>query len=117
MIMIMETYRLTHQSSGLTIATVRRLDKLRDKGLGVIGSPLEPGTGIWLPGVASIHTFLVSFSLDVLFLDGEFRTHKVVAGLRPWRPLCAANGARHTIELAAGALSAVGEIKVGDLWT
>jgi len=108
-----EAYQLVHQPSGRTVAQVRRADGWWAKGAGLIGqAALPPRTGLWLPGVASVHTCLMRFPLDLLFLDTDFRAVRLASGVRPWRLLVRASHARHTVELPAGSL--VG--RAGDLW-
>ena len=48
---------------------------------------LPMGDGLWLPGVASVHTFGVRFPLDLLFLDCEFH-HSALFALYPCRGDC-----------------------------
>ena len=37
------------------------------------GRACRKGQGLWLPGVAAVHTVFVRFPLDLLFLDDDFR--------------------------------------------
>ncbi len=53
------------------------------------------------------------YAIDVAFLDARRRVVAVAPGLRPWVPVRVALGARDTLELPAGALSASGT-QVGD---
>lgn len=100
--------RLIHAETGETL--VERLEipetspgRMR----GLLGrSSLAPGGGMLLEYCSSIHTFFMKFPLDVIFVDAEFAVRKVVRHLRPWR-LAMALGAKHTIELPAGALERV----------
>lgn len=107
---------MIHQPSGRLVAAVRRADGWWAKGRGVIGWPSLPcGQGLWLPGVSSVHTFFVPFSLDLLFLDADLQMVRVAAAVRPWRPLAMAFGAHHTIELGAGTLFGLMP-KKGERW-
>jgi uncharacterized protein len=112
------TFSLRHQPTGRAIATIRRLDGWLAKGIGVIGTAeIRAGTGVWLPGVASVHTCFVKFPLDLLFLDHDFRLLKAVADVRPWRLWVACPRARHTIEMRAGTLPEIRLLAPGDQWT
>jgi hypothetical protein len=75
---------------------------------GLLGrSALEPGAGMLLPREPSVHTFFMSFPIDVVFLDKTKMVVKIVHDLRPWR----AAGARKAVaalELPAGTAAAVG---------
>ena len=114
----MTRYRLVHEPSGRVVATVSRAESWLAKGWGVLGRRfLPPGEGLWLPGVASVHTVGVRFALDVLFLDAEMRAVRVVPHVLPGRWLVRASGAAHTLELGAGTLAAAGTaFQKGDVW-
>lgn len=113
-----EAYQLVHRPSGVCVATVTRVDGFWAKNMGVLGrAALAAGAGLWLPGVASVHTVGVRFALDLLFLDGEFQAVRLCPETPPGRWLVRAGGARHTMELGAGTLAAcVPGARVGDGW-
>lgn len=107
----MTRFRLVHVPTSQTAAEVSRADNWLAKGWGVLGrSTLAAGEGLWLPGVASVHTVGVRFALDLLFLDAQMRTVKTVPNVPPGRWLVRASGAVHTLELGAGTLAAAGMI-------
>ncbi len=114
----MTRFRLVHGPSGRTLAVVARADTWLAKGWGVLGRRTLPlGEGLWLPGVASVHTVGVRFALDLLFLDAELRTVAAAPNVPPGRWLVQAAGAAHTLELGAGTLAAArSELKTGDGW-
>lgn len=56
---------------------------------------------------ASIHTFGMTYALDVAFLDDAGLVVKVKHALKPFR-FAAAPGARTTVEMIAGALEPFG---------
>lgn len=110
-------FTLIHEPSGAVVASVERLSGFWERGVGVIGRAALPvSEGLWFPGVSSIHTMLVAFPLDVLFLDAEFRLLRAVVGVPPWRPLVARFGASHTIELGAGSFEKECLLAAGDKW-
>ena len=79
------------------------------KFMGLMGrSSLAPGAALWLPGDNGIHMFFMRFPIDVIFTDREARVTRTVAGLRPWRVVWWARGARDCLELPVGALTASG---------
>ena len=114
----MTLYALVHTATGRVVAQILRADGWWAKGLGVLGRPaLAPGAGLWLPGVASVHTLGVRFPLDLVFLDQDFSTVRVVQNVQPNRWLVRAGGAAHTLELGAGTLARMGfAVQVGDIW-
>jgi uncharacterized membrane protein (UPF0127 family) len=106
---------LIRESSGAVVARVAKLSGFWKKGRGVIGRPpLAAGEGVWLPGVASVHTFFVRGALDILFLDADLRTVAVRLKVPSWKPLVTARGAHHVIELGAGTLDRV--YPAGEQW-
>lgn len=97
------------------VAHVARADGWLAKGVGVLRfARLPPGVGLWLPGVAAVHTLFVRFPLDLLFLDADFRAVKILPSVPPGRFLIRAAGARHVVEMGAGTLT--GGEKIGELW-
>jgi len=111
-------YQVIHAPTGTTVAVVTRAESWWAKGWGVLGRRRLPvGEGLWLPGVASIHTLGVRFSLDLLFLGRDFTCVKQVQKLPPgcWNA-CGA-WAHHTLELGAGTLvERVPSAQIGDRW-
>jgi hypothetical protein len=73
---------------------------------------LADGEGLLIKSTSSIHTFFMTFALDVAFLDRDFRVVKLVPELRPWR-VTFARGARSALELATGEIARSG-LRVGD---
>jgi uncharacterized membrane protein (UPF0127 family) len=75
---------------------------------GLLGrAGLARGEGLLLRPASSIHMWFMRFPIDAVFLDGDGRVLKVVAGLRPWR-LAGCRGARDVLELPAGAAARTG---------
>jgi hypothetical protein len=114
-----ERFELVHVPSRIAVARVTCARSWMARGIGVLGmAGLLEGEGIWLPGVASIHTCGVRFALDICFFDAAFRAIKLAAGVPPWRPLVRAAGASHVVELNGGAVARSGvEWRDGDPWS
>lgn len=114
----MTRYRLVHEASGRAVAVVSRAETWWAKGWGVLGRrSLPPGEGLWLPGVASVHTVGVRFALDLLFLDAGMQTVRVASNVPPGRWLVRASGAAHTLELGVGTLAAFKPaLGMGEAW-
>jgi uncharacterized membrane protein (UPF0127 family) len=80
---------------------------------GLLGrKSLSSGQGILLRPAASVHTFFMRFSIDVVFLDDDLRVVEIAADLCPWRA-AAKRGARAVLELPAGECARRG-LAVGD---
>lgn len=73
---------------------------------------LPSGEGILLRPAASIHTFFMRFSIDVVFLDDDLRVVAISPDLRPWRA-ASKRGARAVLELPAGECARRG-LRLGD---
>ena len=81
---------------------------------GLIGhAPLAGGEGLLIAPCSSVHTFFMSFPIDVVYISTDLRVMKIVPRLRPWR-FSAARGSRYVLELAAGAAEGSG-LRPGDL--
>jgi len=76
-------------------------------------SRLEPGEGLWIERSPSIHMFFMRYPIDAVFVSKDGRVTKIVHGLKPWRVVWWAPGARDCLELPAGAASAAG-LEIGD---
>lgn len=59
------------------------------------------GTGLLIPGCASVHTFGMRFALDVVFLDADSDAIVVHVGVPP-RRLLLHRGAAAVLELPSG---------------
>ena len=81
--------------------------------IGLVGrKELAPDEGLLLKPGNAIHTFLMRFPIDVVFLDGDQRVLKIVPALPPHRVAGAAR-ARAVLELPAGRAAAAG-LQVGE---
>jgi len=112
------SYALRHGPTGRLVATVARAETWWARGRGVLGrAGLPAGEGLWLPGVASVHTVGVRFPLDLLFLDAHFRAVRLAPHTPPGRWLMRAGRAHHVVELGAGTLKrAAPSARQGDEW-
>ena len=60
----------------------------RERAKGLIGTKSLPdGEGMLILHCNAVHTFFMSFPIDVTFLDRHDRVVKTVCGVKPWRPL------------------------------
>lgn len=69
---------------------------------GMIGRNFSNFDAMIFPRCASVHTFFMSFPLDLVFLSGEGKVLKTVTGARPWRPCFRCPGAKTVVELPEG---------------
>jgi uncharacterized membrane protein (UPF0127 family) len=76
----------------------------RNKGL--LGREgLSPGEGLWIAPCESVHTFLMRFPIDLIYLDRKLRVKKVRHSVPPWR-MSACLTAHSVLELPAGTAAA-----------
>jgi uncharacterized membrane protein (UPF0127 family) len=83
------------------------------RAIGVLGTPFRGYDALVIPRCASVHTWFLGVSLDLLFVDGEGRVLRVIAPARPWGFHFGPRGTRAVIELPAGALCGIA-VSAGD---
>ncbi len=86
---------------------------------GLIGvTSLQNGEGLYFPRCNSIHMWMMSIPLDVLFLKKEnesWRVLKVYQGVRPWKVLpVSCLQADDALELPQGSVARIG-LRVGEV--
>lgn len=65
---------------------------------------LAPAHALLLEGCSSVHMFFMKFSLDIVYLDRDFRV-LYLETLKPWQVGSLVRGCAHVLELNAGELS------------
>jgi len=79
---------------------------------GLLGKKqLQPGEGLLLTKVSSVHCFFMKFTIDVVYLTADMEVTGIET-LPPWRVGKWIRGTAHTLELEAGKAQAL--IKKGD---
>jgi uncharacterized membrane protein (UPF0127 family) len=72
---------------------------------GLIGKEtIESNYGLWIKSCNSIHTFLMSFPIDVIFIDKNLKVKKCIEQIVPNKIIWPIFGARSVIELKSGFL-------------
>lgn len=107
-----------NRRNGATLASaVVHADDFWLRLVGLMGrDSLGAGEGLLLDPCNSVHTFFMSFRIDLVFLDRDDTVLKVVTALRPWRFALPVAGARKVLELPAGTVIR-SDTHVGDrLW-
>jgi uncharacterized membrane protein (UPF0127 family) len=84
----------------------------RFKGL-MLSPPLPTAQALLIPHCASVHTLLMRFTLDVVYLDARGTVVKLVPALHPWRLSWGGRSATQTLEMTAGGIGHCG-IALGD---
>jgi uncharacterized membrane protein (UPF0127 family) len=65
---------------------------------------LEDGQGLIFKGCSSLHTFFMSFPIDIIFTDRNGKVLKAAPAVRPFKLVAAPLRAYYAIELPAGAI-------------
>ncbi|MFC1661545.1 DUF192 domain-containing protein [Gemmatimonadota bacterium] len=96
-------------------SNVQVADTWMGRARGYLGRPAPAqGDGILLIPCTAIHTFGMTFDLDVLFLDDEGRVLEALRGFPPWRRTKRVAGARYVLEVPSGTIEATAT-EVGDV--
>lgn len=96
------------QSSGRIVAEeVTWARSFRERSKGLIGrAPLRPGEALVLEPGSQIHTWRMTYPIDVIFCDKKWVVKHVVRAMAPRRMSRLVFGSRYVVELPAGAVSA-----------
>lgn len=105
---------LVNQRTAQRLATsVVVADTRRTRRKGLLGRDwMGAGEAIVITPCLAVHTAFMRFAIDVVFIDRDGRTVKIIEDLRPWR-IAASSRAHAVVEMAAGRARACG-IEVGD---
>lgn len=78
---------------------------------GLLGRPpLGQGEGLLIEPCASVHTFGMRYSIDLVFLDKDDHIVDMHEDVAPWRTRKARTRARKTLELPAGTLASLSPV-------
>ncbi|MPZ70466.1 MAG: DUF192 domain-containing protein [Actinobacteria bacterium] len=90
---------------------VRWAGSSRERRRGLLdGPPLEGDEGLVIPGAFQVHTFGMTYPIDVVFCSRAWIVKRVVRNMPPGR-ISRPSAARYAVELTGGRASAV---RVGD---
>jgi uncharacterized protein len=97
---------LMNTSKNINLSTqLKKADSFAARLKGLIGvSKLNPDEALWINDCPSIHTFFMSFDIDVLFVDSNLKVKAKYENVKPWRLILPVWGAKSVIEFAAGTL-------------
>ena len=85
---------------------IEKADTFCKRLLGLMGrKSLASGYALMLKPCNSVHMLFMRFSIDVVFMDKEFRIKKIVRNLKPWSGLAICLDACAVLELNAGEAS------------
>jgi uncharacterized membrane protein (UPF0127 family) len=98
--------RIVDSSSGYVLAADARWARSRkERRIGLIGSdPLNNGEGLIIVGGFQVHTFQMTFPIDVVFCNKAWTVKHVEHSMVPGRMSRIVWGARYAIELPSGSV-------------
>ncbi|MDA3895033.1 MAG: DUF192 domain-containing protein [Desulfobacteraceae bacterium] len=103
----MATYKVVNLMTDQVIACpVYRANSFFQRMQGLLGrSAMKDGEGLYISKCHSIHTFFMKFSIDIIFIDKEFRVKKVITCLKPFRLAFGSFGTAGTLELPSRSIN------------
>jgi uncharacterized membrane protein (UPF0127 family) len=102
-----------YRQSQPVIAHAWRTTNMFERMRGLLGRPqLHSGQALLIVPCNAVHTFGMSYPLDIIFVDAKGKVLKLFKHL-PQLRMAKAYGARTTIELASGEIDRIG-ILIGD---
>ena len=106
------------QKNGEDLAlTVLRATHGWERMRGLLGHrQLPPNQAMFLAPGASIHTWFMRFSIDLVFVDRPLSITRIIPNVPPWRMAFGGRNAWGVLEMAAGAADAF-SLTVGDVLT
>jgi uncharacterized protein len=106
--------RIAIQRTGRALADRARWARTgRERRKGLLGSPpLQPGDGLIIDRSPQIHTFRMSWPIDVVFCTSSWEIRHMVRSMVPGRLSRFVLGARYAIELPEGTLGE--DVRIGD---
>ena len=105
--------RMRAEDRNIPPLRIEEADTFWKRFLGLMGRRRLPrGQGLLLSPCSSVHMCFMRFSIDVLYLDEEYRILKIARNLLPWIGMSICPGAKSALELAAGEAERMG-LQVG----
>ncbi len=107
--------RLLNQTQNkILISDLEIAQGLSSRMKGLLGKEsINNDYGLWIKRCNSIHTFMMAFPIDLIFVDKNLKVKKCIEGVQPNRVIWPVLGANSVFELNGGALKAH-NTQVGD---
>lgn len=95
-----------NSDNGAVIADkIKKADTFWHRLVGLIPySNLPEGEGIILAPCQSVHTLFMRFTIDILYLDRDWRVLATFPGVKPWRLLPLNWRCRYVLEVPSGSI-------------
>lgn len=102
--------QIVHLDTGAVVAArIRQCDTPATRVRGLLGTRhLDDDEACWIAPCNSIHTFFMLISIDVVFLDNEFRVVKLIPDMTPFRLCLPVRRAASVLEGPVGMIERAG---------
>lgn len=106
---------VVNAANGTIVATrVERAANPWTRGIGLLAkASVGPDEGLWIERCSAVHTVGMRATIDLLFLDARGKVLRIVAGVKPFRPIISCRHAATVVEL--GTLATGRDVVVGDV--
>jgi len=95
---------LIRSNDDRVIQNISKTSNFIERMRGLLGSaPLKENEGLLITPCSSVHTFGMSYAIDLVFLDKQLTIVKTVNSLKPWR-MSASSAATMVLELTTNRL-------------
>ena len=102
--MTTKTYQLKTSNGEIICKKMIVANTMLSRMKGLMFATEIPGDGLLLKPGNSIHTFFMLMSLDVVFLDKNFKVVKVIYNMTPWKMTRIYFKAHQVLEMKEGTL-------------
>ena len=108
-------FRVTNTTRGTTVGdSIELADTSLKRMFGLLGKRgLDAGAGLWIKPSSGVHTFGMSFEIDVVGLDRDLKVIKLWRCLPTYRVTSVSLKMRSVLELCCGTI-AQSQMQVGD---
>ena len=112
----MRVVTVTDTTRGTVVGdSVKVADTSLSRFFGLLGRRgLNAGEGLWIKPSSGVHTFGMTFTIDVIGLDKELRVVRLWRRLVPFRVTSVSLKVQSVIELGAGCIDEC-QVEIGDL--
>lgn len=94
---------LLSPDGGILAESVAYARGFRQRAVGLLGRRgLPPGHALYLAPCSAVHTFFMSFTIDLLFVDRDMCLVRLLRQVPPWRFAFGGAGAYGVFETSAG---------------
>ncbi|HBT20657.1 MAG TPA: DUF192 domain-containing protein [Peptococcaceae bacterium] len=107
--------KVTNLANGKTVAekvSVAKSFLKRAKGL-LFSPPLKENRGLWIEPCNAVHTFFMSYDIDVIFLSENCEVLHIIESMKPWKISKIVPESKAVLELPAGTAKRI-PINIGD---